>query len=397
MLKRSYVLLILMSLVLTFFVSCEEAEETDPCNPVDVAGELEEVAFRFLFTPEQVEQQLSMFGAPIGITLTHTVDTYRITYKTRDKDGDLVSASGLMAVPPGVDTLDVISVQHGTVVQRDRVGSVNPVFSMDALLFAMNGYLALAPDYLGLGQSETIHPYLHAELTANAVVDLIRAARAYACQNDLVFNDDIFLAGYSEGGYATLASQREIETHYADEIQLKAVVPMSGPYDLLGSTRNLLSRESYAVPAFFGYVVVAYNDVYGWDRLGDIFQDPYADQLPGLFDGTLDIGTINADLPTRIDEFFEAGFVEGIMNGSETEILAALEENTLLDWSPVAPILLTHGTADSTVSYANSETTLAALSANGAEISLLPIQGADHIGGFFPSVLLAKAWFDELR
>ena len=392
-------ILSLMILSLSLYTGCEK--DDDPvvsCNTVDEAGELVEATFQMSLTPAQVEPYLSLFGAPLGFTLTHSADAYKIHYKTRDKHGDLTLASGVMFLPQGVETMDLVSVQHGTALKRENTGSVNPLYAMDGIMFAMSGFMAVAPDYIGLGVSEEIHPYLHAELTANAVVDMLRAARIYACDNDLDISDNLFLAGYSEGGYATLAAQKHIEADYTDEFQLTAVAPMSGPYDLIGSTRNLLSRETYDIPAFLAYVVVAYDDVYGWNRLSDIFNEPYASMFPAAYDGSQELGDVNDQLPSAIDDLFKTDFTTAFLAGQEVAIQQALEDNTLLDWGPVAPVRLYHGTADSTVSMDNTLSAYASLQANGGtSVDLVTLLGADHTGGFIPSMILAETWFDSIR
>ncbi len=391
-------LLVLIMLSVTLYTGCENEDDPVACNTVDEAGELVEATFQLSLTPAQVEPYLAPFGAPLGFSLTHSADAYKIHYKTRDINGDLVLASGVMFLPQGVETLDLVSIQHGTALKRENTGSVNPFYAMDGIMFAMSGFMAVAPDYIGLGVSEEIHPYLHAELTANAVVDMLRAARIYACDNDLELNDELFLAGYSEGGYATMAAQKFIEADYSDEFQLTAVAPMSGPYDLLGSTRNFLSRDTYDIPAFLAYVVVAYDDIYGWNRLTDIFNEPYASMLPGLYDGSQSLSDVNDQFPTSLDSLFKADFTTAFLAEQEVAVQQALEENTLLDWGPVAPVRLYHGTADSTVSIDNTLNAYASLQANGGtSVELVTLLGADHTGGFIPSMILAEAWFDSIR
>jgi len=394
-------LLFLSSLIfsLSLYTSCEEEQDVSPaCNTIDEAGELIEATYQLSFTPAQIQPYLALFGAPLGFTLTHSADAYQIIYKTRDKNGDLIEASGAMFLPQNVETLDLVSVQHGTALKRENTGSVNPLYAMDAILFAMTGFMSVSPDYIGLGVSEEIHPYLHAELTANAVVDMLRAARIYACENELDMSDELFLAGYSEGGYATMATQKLIETNYSDEFQLTAVAPMSGPYDLIGSTRNLLSRETYDIPAFLAYVVVAYNDIYEWDRLTDIFNEPYASMLPGLYDGSQELSDVNDQLPSSLNTLFKTDFTTAFFANQEGAIQQALEDNTLLDWGPVAPVRLFHGTADSTVSIDNTFNAYHSLQANGGtSVELVTLLGANHTSGFVPSMILAEAWFDSIR
>ncbi|MCF7922453.1 MAG: lipase family protein [Candidatus Marinimicrobia bacterium] len=394
-----FLLISILMLSLSLFTACEEEKDTpQTCNTIDEAGELIEANFQLSLSPAQIQPYLALFGAPLGFTLTYTADAYQIIYKTRDKNGDLIEASGAMFLPQNVDTLDLVSVQHGTTLKRENTGSVNPLYAMDAILFAMKGFMAVSPDYIGLGVSEEIHPYLHAELTANAVVDMLRAARIYACENDLDMSDELFLAGYSEGGYATMATHKLIESNYSDEFQLTAVAPMSGPYDLIGSTRNLLSRETYDIPAFLAYVVVAYNDIYGWDRLSDIFNEPYAAMLPGLYDGSQEISDVNGQLPTAINALFKTDFTTSFFANQEGAIEQALEDNTLLDWGPIAPVRLFHGTADSTVSIDNTYSVYHSLRENGGtSVDLVTLLGANHTSGFVPSMILAEAWFDSIR
>jgi pimeloyl-ACP methyl ester carboxylesterase len=120
--------------------------------------------------------------------------------------------------------------------------------------------------------------------------------------------------------------------------------------------------------------------------------------LPGLYDGTLDLTDVNDTLTTSIDSLFKTDFTTAFFAGQEVAIQTALEENTLLEWGPIAPIRLYHGTADSTVSIDNTLSAYASLQANGGtSVDLVTLPGADHGGGFIPSMILAEAWFDSIR
>ena len=176
-----------MVLILILFTlsACEKDDDVDICNPENERGELIEATRLLSFTPEQIEAYLSLFGAPLEYVPEYSIDAYRVIYKTENRDGELTTVSGAMFIPQGVNEYDIISVQHGTNAQRDRVGSINPILAFDAILYAMKGYITIAPDYLGLGRSDVLHPYLNAELSANPVIDMVRAMRHYACQEDL--------------------------------------------------------------------------------------------------------------------------------------------------------------------------------------------------------------------
>lgn len=402
--KRSVlktVLNVMLSITSLWMISCDgnnAAQEGDPCNPVGIAGGVISSEVIGSYSPEQVNTYLRLFGAPPGLSPEYAVDAIRINYKSRDKDGDLVTASGVLFVPTEIDTPALLSIQHGTEFHRDQVGSVNPLYAFDGMMSAMAGYMVFEPDYLGLGASEGIHPYLHAELSANAVVDGLRAARIYACQEGMILSDNLFLAGYSEGGYATMAAHRSIERDFPQEFDLTAVAPMAGPHDLLETTRSILNRQEYGNPGYLAYIVAAYNDVYEWDRLSDIFREPYATRISQTINGEYTGEEVNDSLTTHIDSLFNDSFLTDYLADGELEIKNALSENSLIDWGPMAPVRLYHGTSDSTVYFQNSVTALDSLRSNGAvDVQLVPLPGANHGTGAFPAYYLALTWFDSLK
>jgi len=394
---RTTCLSVLLTTVLLTQFSCTP-DVTEP--PADTSGRGDLVTAEYVtsFTPEQIQPYLSFVGAPLGLELPYSVDAYQVIYQTLAADTELTQVSGVMFIPQGLDTLDLLSVQHGTVFKRSEVGSINPFYAIDGLITAMNGYLVAEPDYLGLGSSQILHPYLLAKLSANTVIDMIRAVRNYGAENSLLIKAPLFLAGYSEGGFVTLATHEIMEQEYADEFQLAGVAPMAGPYDLVGSTRELLGRTTYNNPAYLSYLVAAYNEHYGWQDLDRIFQEPYASRIPGLLDGEHGGDEINGQLTFQLDSLFQPTFRTNFLSGSETDLLAALEDNSPLNWGPIAPVRLIHGTADSTVFYENSVTAYASLRANGGvSVDLVPLQGANHATGAFTAYFLAMEWFDSLR
>ena len=388
-----------MSLSLLIF-SCEsdDQDDMDACNPADMAGEVLDTKTFSTYQPEQVQFYLDLFGAPPGLAPQYAVEAIKVVYNSRDKEGELVKASGVLFIPTGMDTLTLMSIQHGTEFKRDQVGSVNPLYAFDGMMIAMAGYMVFEADYLGLGESDGIHPYLHAELSANAVIDGIRAARIYACQQGLILDDNLFLAGYSEGGFATMAAHKYIEEQHSDEFQLTAVAPMAGPYDLITTTESILNRREYGNPGYIAYVATAYNDVYEWDRLDEIFQEPYASIIPGLLNGDYNGETINDTLTTVMNELFLPAFRSSFLLGGESDFRSTLEVNSLLNWGPIAPVRLYHGTNDSTVYYENSVTAFDSLRSNGAvDITLVPLIGANHGTGAFPAYYEALRWFDQVK
>jgi pimeloyl-ACP methyl ester carboxylesterase len=146
------------------------------------------------------------------------------------------------------------------------------------------------------------------------------------------------------------------------------------------------------------FMFLAYDEVYSWGRLDDVINSPYAEILPDLFDGTHSLYEINNQLPGEVSALIDSGFIADYLNGDEPQIRAAFQENTLLDWTPVAPLRFYHGDADVTVPYQNSVTAVDSLTANGGvSVELVTIPGGTHETSGPMAILHAINWFESFR
>ena len=230
---------------------------------------------------------------------------YKITYETIDIHGNVNIASGTISFPrvdwPEIPSqaFPTMSYQHGTVIEKSSVTSINGEWILPAILTGA-GYVYVEPDYLGLGDSEGMHPYQLKEPYGTAVVDLLRAVRYYAVfENDqFIVNDQLFLAGYSEGGYATMATHQIIERDYSDEFDITVSFPMAGAYSLSGiMTDVMLDQQPYGQPFYFPYVLFAYLDFYPTIGTVEQFLLPEYVFLADWFDGYHSSGEINDAMP----------------------------------------------------------------------------------------------------
>ncbi|NOZ03656.1 MAG: alpha/beta hydrolase [FCB group bacterium] len=394
--RLSFTILVAVTLSLP---ACNNQNEP-PCDAGNDRGKLIEATLLNTFTIPMLNQLLDGSGLDLEATIENEIAVYKLVYQTIDASGEKTLASGALFIPRGKteDGFPIVSVHHGTETKRDAVASKNPLLSFESILMASTGYVTCTPDYLGLGDASGLHPYLILESSATAVIDFLRAAKIFCCQNNIKLNDQLFLAGYSEGGYVTLAVQKIIEEFHADEFTVTASAPMAGPYDLVATAYDILNRDTYAHPAYFGYIFLTYNAVYGWDRLNDIFQSPYSDSLSALFDGTRYIYEIDASLSTRIATLFDSTFIADFLSSGEQELKMALLENSPLEWSPEAPTRFYHGDADITVPYLNAVRAESLLSANGGDrVTLITIPGGTHETAAVPAMEMALAWFDSLK
>jgi len=340
------------------------------------------------------------FQNRIPAPVTYGVGVYVIGYETIDSREFRATASGALVLPRGVArALPLVSYQHGTIVKRAEAPSRGAGLEyLLGLALGTDGYVAALPDYLGLGDSPGLHPYLHARSEASAVVDFLRAARA-ACQTAAVALDGrIFLIGYSQGGHVTMAAHRQIEEEHSGEFTVTAAAPMAGPYDMSGTmVDHMLSDQPMADPYYLPYVLLSYDAVYDlFDSPADIFVEPYASILPPLFDGTHGGAEINAVLPAVPKSILQPAVLAAFLEDPLHPLRLALEDNDLYDWTPLAPVRMYHCAGDRTVPFANSRTAYEAFLADGAQAELIdPSPLADH-GGCAPwSLLAAKAWIDS--
>lgn len=110
---------------------------------------------------------------------------------------------------------------------------------------AQQGYVAVAPDYAGLG-SPGHHDYLVGRAAAHDVLDAARSAR------ELVpgVGEATLLWGHSQGGHAVLWAGQEASS-YAPEVQLAGVAATGAPTDLREIVRRLEDRPSAVLVSAF--------------------------------------------------------------------------------------------------------------------------------------------------
>jgi pimeloyl-ACP methyl ester carboxylesterase len=395
--------IILFYLLLTvFYLACSEDSPVGPAPPVvKERGEIISTSRINTYTPEFLKTIIEFSELDLPFEPQLKVDAIKIVYQTIDYHGNKVHASGALFIPQTDAAAPLLSLQHGTVTKRDEAASVDP-FSITAgvvgVLAGSIGYISAVPDLLGFGVSQVMHPYVHAAGNNEVILDFLRAVRTYLVENGVSINDQLFLGGYSEGGYLTMALQKEMETNYSEEFSPTAVAPMAGPYDLKFTLDYLLAQGEYEWPAYAAFFLTAYNQIYQWDRLDEFFNVPYAGNMTTLFNGSYTFADINDQLPQNLTSLIHFDFISGYTHGTETEFLAAVNENTLLDWAPVAPVRLIHGDADTAVPYQNAVRALENLENSGAtDIELITIAGGTHETAGLPAIIEMIQWFEEMK
>ncbi|WP_375429101.1 lipase family protein [uncultured Sphingomonas sp.] len=309
-------------------------------------------------------------GAPAGAL------AYRIVYRSMTGRGGQAEATGIVIVPAGAEPRagrDIVAWTHGTTGIADACApSANSWrLSIIAGLAPMiqQGYIVVAPDYLGLGSAGT-HPFLVGADTAHAVLDAVRAARDVRRGRT---TGRFALWGESQGGHAALWSGR-LARAYAPELRLVGVAAAAPATDLVA---NIAGDGNAAVRALMtSYAGVSWSQIYGVPLstvTGPVGQDLMRRlarrcvTLDGLKLGTK-IGLARmihvlrdvdlAALP-RWGELMRSNSVERVPLG--------------------VPLLIAQGSADVIIAPSVTRSFATAVCRAGQRIRFIPVAGGDHV------------------
>lgn len=379
--------------------ACDRSEEPEPIPVNKHLVSLEEIDF---IATWQVEAATFFFEfEELSQYISSDANIYRMVYNTT-YNGELVQASGLIGIPSeNAQPMAIASLHHGTSVKKTDAPSESPSDSFILSAMATTGMITLIPDFLGFGASEQLfHPYYVEEGAAIPVVDMIHAAVELMEDSAFVWNEQLYLTGYSEGGYVTMATHKYIQEHPDEGLTVTASAPASGGYDLLHMKNYFFEQERYNQPFYIAYVISSYKTWYNWtDPLSAFFQEPYASKIPALLDGSKGGSEINNELTDLIEKYLQADMVNNFdLDVKYSKFKQALLDNSLLDWVPTAPMRMYHGTADITVPFSNSVATFERLKENGTgdNLQFIPIEGGDHSSGLFPMFKDAALWILEM-
>lgn len=309
----------------------------------------------------------SYFAQEFGLFAGYDVDLYRIIYNSKEVNGSPTNVSGLVCVPKvKTSGYPMLVYQHGTAGSRTDVPGYESFESVLPSIFSSIGFIAIAPDYLGLGADGGIHPYVHAASESWVGQHMLSATQQFL--DDMGYNTtkDLFLCGYSQGGHASMALHRSLEANNQG-FNLRAASHMSGPYSISSGMKTLLiSDEAYGTVAYLPLVALSYNEVYGifpQNNLRNFFKPEYADLIEDFANEEFDLWTLNTKLISKLESQFGKAIpkkmiLDDVLNGIITDnnhpVNVALRDNDVYDWKPTIPTRLLYCKADEQVTYTNS-------------------------------------------
>ncbi len=328
--------------------------------PVDQSqGGFQSIGSRVLNEKGNIQSAIDSAGGQ-DIVAEYSVSAYRVEYITQDSSNALVKVSGLIAVPNKSTPSPLLSFQHGTIFKNADAPSFHLTASEKnpEIALASLGYIVFSSDYVGYGSSfGRKHPYLQKQPSSDAVLDLLQAGKKWLDINEIQTNGQLFMTGYSQGGYVTMAALKELQENPRSGFVATATVMGAGPYDLNTAFDKLL--RGINVPS-------------GLSNLAISLLEQFV-------------------IPSDAEVSFERTFLE--------RFFADDHQDDVHGWRPDIPIKLIHGADDEAVPIESAESTVTAMQNLGADIELIECttSPADHRNCIRPYINYMVNYFDGLR
>ncbi len=392
------------------------------------------------------------FIGNFGTLLTsfrYNIEMQKVTYQSTGADGAVHTMTGLLILPKsifgGKPSVPILMYQHGTEVyrpfapsqyltHRDRPTDYPEV--MVAAAIATTGYAVALVDYEGMGDNTDTQPHVVGAVLAQQVIDLLKSSRTIitGTSSPCTWNNQLFLMGFSEGGYVTMATTRELQLNPVAGFTVTASAPLSGPQDLSGTMRGVILGSiltepdgTFKSPYFVPMILTSYNYAYGGQTAlynpATAMIDPYNTSIPPLFNGNFQSDTISEAMgmtfsPVHLivpKSVLSQGFIDQLTD-TTSPVVALLKENDSyrlpgqLDsaWVPTVPMRMIHHPDDELVPFANSQVAYDAfIKAGSVTVELVPETAVItissdpvktvHVGSAFPELLDGWEWLDHFK
>jgi hypothetical protein len=352
--------------------------------------------------PKSVAAQMIATNSAGGaFTARYDVEQWSIAYSTIDPRGELVTASGGVFFPIGTPgPVPLVSFSHGTETVKSAVASNPASINTHGIINASDGSAIVVADYLGMGiDAEHPQAYLNAAIGAATSVDALLAARRMANEREVRLDGRLFVYGYSQGGQVAMALLRELERNPRHGLTVTAGAPMSGPYDLYGSSKSYLTNpvplKARSVNSILA--VTAAWQMYGIPgRLDELLKPPF-DEIGLRIQSTgMTAAELAAVVPLVSRDVLQPSLIESLLNDPDAPFSRALRENETYDWAPRTPIRIYFATLDLQVSPENARVAIARMRELGAQnVDTVNLGALNHGTAQWPAFINAKRWFDS--
>lgn len=434
--RRSITLTVLATCISLILVGCGDDDKSSfdnlTENPVKL---IESPEITKVFTAEELKQAIDAEGLsakidnPIcGITVRY------VNHTTTGVAGEATNATGAVIMPNGSDVncqgkRPITLYAHGTNSDKNyNLAALNdpsnPAYLKSlavAATYAGQGDILIAPNYPGYGKSDLSYiPYntmeqgkqmIDALKAGKLAVNSVNADNKTSVSSAVTYNDKLFITGFSQGGYATMATAKLLDEAGTPAT---AISPSSGAYAIAAFADSILSGNVIAGGTIFLPLLGAsYREEFkNANGVGSPFDDIYAARytnapnlfptqgpVNGLFQtGQLPVNALFQAAPTGYDFLdpisppspllafgfdktnylfntdFRAKYVQDmkkypdgtfptftatadLATNSQNSVRQAFIKNDLRNYKPTMPVLMCGGNQDPSVAFDINATT----------------------------------------
>ncbi|MBN1116393.1 MAG: hypothetical protein JXA77_04285 [Bacteroidales bacterium] len=341
-------------------------------------------------------------------TTRYGVNVYKVVYRSEFMGKEQL-ASGLICVPDSAGSFPVLSFQNGTNTCYENTPSENSGNQLYSILAfaASSGYIVTIPDYFGFGASnEILHPYLHKKSTVRVIRDIIESAIELVESGKVKakINGDLYLMGYSQGGWSTINALKDIEERPISSLLPIAADCGAGAYRLGRLSDEIFSLNEYQTPFYMPYFIysrMTNNIISG--SLTDYFLEPYASKIPTLFDGSYCNNDINKEFPSEVDKLIQPDFLENFETSAKFyQMRNELDSNSARVWPLNSQLRFYHSMGDKSVFPDQSIDLYNDFLLNGADARMIdlvlnPDTTLNHNDVIIPWGVDAISWINRIK
>lgn len=334
---------------------------------------------------------------------SNAVRLYRVSYQSvvPERANRPILATGLVAIPDTAGrAFPLVSYQHGTVYGKEEVPSIpeqSPETQLMIAQFAGQGYVVVGADYFGMGHSKEPESYLVKASHQQATHDMLLASRAVLRHLKLE-TGKLFLAGWSQGGFVTMALLEKLE---AIGLPVQAVATASAPLDLYAALGGVLHFPRAIDAGWIGTMFIltsfAYEHYYGLPGLArSVLNDEhYEVARKAYLREPFDPADVPMDLRKLVrKEYFDPAFF------AESAYGRKMAEAHSYRWIVRTPVRNYYGESDEAISVGVGRLGMdfqRAMGAGNPKVEAISTGETTHRGTYIKAVPDWKRWFDPQR
>ncbi|WP_434445502.1 lipase family protein [Lentzea sp. E54] len=311
---------------------------------------------------------------------------WQLLYKTRDNAGKPTATVGTLLVPKarwtGQGERPLLSYQtpedglattcapsyllRAGSVTFDPASEGQAQFDRGQVANAVaRGWTVMVPDYEGPGSQ-----FLGTSAAAHGVLDGIRAARSFWPAR-VHHKAPVGMWGYSGGGLAT-ASAAQMQSRYAPELEISAIVEGGVPADVNAAFAAISGQ------VFSGWIPFGLAALRNANPRADVYRyvnDAGRTAADKVAHGCAGAAIVAGPHFAKMEQF--EAWPGSLTSGAFRDLVHDLSP-VGMGGTPTAPVLMYHGTADELLPVSAARELAAQYRARGADIVMVEHEGETH-------------------